>query len=302
MRHFLLFLALLIAVPVAADTQAALSNALKAQNVVLEDWEGALRLKSLSGETITQDNLDRIGELVASVDGIEGLWFNKSTFTDLSPLADHKIRRFWLSSTNPNLSDLSPLKGMPLEAVGIEYSPIESLDPLRDMPLKVLRVNKFTGDKLEPIAGMDLEVLSLMWAENITDLTPIKGMPLRTLWLNGATGITDLSPIAGMPLESLRVAELPVTNIDAVRGMNLSSLVMDGMPNIVSLDPLRGMSLRRFDLSYVDVPLDLSPLKDVQMESLILIESDILVGADVLKGRTDIDIRGASEAVAQQFQ
>ena len=170
------------------------------------------------------------------------------------------------------------------------------------MPLKVLRVNKFTGDRLEPIAGMDLEVLSLMWAENITDLTPVRGMPLRTLWLNGATGITDLSPIAGMPLESLRIAELPVTNIDAVRGMKLRNLVMDSMPNNFSLEPLRGMSLRRFDLSYVDVPLDLSPLKDVQMESLILIDSDNLVGADVLKGRTDIDIRGASEAVAQQFQ
>lgn len=301
MRHFLLSLAFLFAVPVVANGQAGLSEALEAQNVVLEEWEGVLRLKGVRSETITQDNLDRIGELVAQVEGIKSIWFNSSKFSDLSPLADLELQHLWLSS-NGNLTSLSPLKGMPLTSVGLDYSSVASLEPLRGMPLRVLRVNGFTGDSLEPIAGMDLEVLSLMWAENVTDLTPIKGMPLRTLWLNGATGITDLSPIAGMPLESLRIAELPVTDIEAVRGMKLRSLAMDSIPNVISLDPLRGMSLRRFGLSYVDVPLDLSPLADVQIESLFLIDSDNLVGADVLKGRDDIDIRGASEAVAQQFQ
>ena len=135
--------------------------------------------KSKGGETISQNNLDWIASLVASADGIKSIWSNQTTFTDLSPLIGLELEHFWLSGGG-RLTDLSPLKDMPLTSVSIDFSPIASLEPLRGKSLTVLRANGFFGESLEPIMGMDLKVLALMWADSITDLSPIKGMALRT--------------------------------------------------------------------------------------------------------------------------
>ena len=84
--------------------------------------------------------------------------------------------------------------------------------------------------------------------------------------------------------------------------MPLRSLTMDEMPYVFSLEPLRGMSLRRLDMSILDAPFDLSPLADVRTESLIIADSDNLIGAEVLRGRDDIDIRGATSKVSKKFE
>jgi len=62
------------------------------------------------------------------------------------------------------IKDLTPLKEMPLEGLGIAGCPaISDLKPLKGMPLKTLLIN--SDDKIK-------------------DLMPLQGMPLETLWMD----------------------------------------------------------------------------------------------------------------------
>jgi hypothetical protein len=144
------------------------------------------------------------------------------------------------------ITDLSPLRGLPLTKLGFKRCAVTNLLPLVDMPLKELNgggnddlsdLSPLTGIKtlerlviwgcavadLEPLRGLPLEFLDCCGTNTpLTDIGPLEGMPLVTLWL--PPGVSDLSPLRGMPLRVLGIFEGRATDLTPLAGMSLQKL------------------------------------------------------------------------------
>ena len=111
-----------------------------------------------------------------------------------------------LDLTTDGLTDLSPVRAFSglqrLTCAGLTNGTLTDLGPLRGLPLRVLEVHG-NGDltDLTPLAGMKLELLNL-WGWGGSDLSALKGMPLTELFFEGAA-VTDLAVLEGLPLKKL---------------------------------------------------------------------------------------------------
>ncbi|MBM4155696.1 MAG: hypothetical protein FJ221_11815 [Lentisphaerae bacterium] len=143
-----------------------------------------------------------------------------SELTDLSPLRGLKLRGLILSYTC--VSDLSPLRDMPLETAAFYNSPIVDLSPLTGSPLDTLRLVFTRVRNLDSLRTLRLTSLTLDGSP-VTDLTPLRGMPLKLLNIHG-TLVPDLGPLAGMPLTSLYCGSTPVNDLSPLRNLPLRSL------------------------------------------------------------------------------
>ncbi|MBI5685109.1 MAG: SUMF1/EgtB/PvdO family nonheme iron enzyme [Verrucomicrobia bacterium] len=123
------------------------------------------------------------------------------------------------------LSDLSPIKGLPLTWLYCQGNPIRDISPIRDMPLTVLSLGVTQVSDLSPLAGMQLAVLSINDTA-VGDLSPLAGMPLTTLWCNN-TKVTDLSPLRDMPLKELRCDYVAARDAAILRGIKLLATIND---------------------------------------------------------------------------
>jgi tricorn protease-like protein/Leucine-rich repeat (LRR) protein len=162
------------------------------------------------------------------------------TLTDADPVADltpvcaladlkevHYVTT--VQDTQPGrLSDLEPLKGLPLRRLSIARSHVADLTPLKGMPLVSLNVFATCVTDLTPLRGMPLEVLSCGYA-GVADLTPLHGMPLQRLHFPG-TWVADLEPLKGMPLAHLDLRNQRVRDLTPLKGMCLQSLSLDLKP------------------------------------------------------------------------
>jgi hypothetical protein len=101
---------------------------------------------------------------------------------DISPLKGMPLRELNLSDCRRFGGDLSPLAGMLLRELNFtDCRRLTDLVPLRGMPLQKLTCCKTKVSDLSPLKGMPLEFLQVDRAK-VTDLTPLKEMPkLREL-------------------------------------------------------------------------------------------------------------------------
>jgi len=162
------------------------------------------------------------------------------------------LNRCSLDLSNSNITDLSPLKAMPLTRLNLAHcTGVHDLFPLKDMPLKELRLDgchRITS--LEPLRGMPLAGLSISGCMNITDLQSLKNMPLMELDLTGCTKITDLLFLKKVPLKHLKLAGCTgITELSPLNGMRLSCLDITGCAGITDLSPLKGIKLIDFEYS-----------------------------------------------------
>ena len=100
------------------------------------------------------------------------------------------------------VSDLSPLRGMPLTVLDINRCrQVRDLTPLHHMPLTSLNLTECNQVRdLGPLHGLPLTHLDLLGCSQAGDLTPLQGMPLKSLNLSGCGQVRDLSPLHGMKL------------------------------------------------------------------------------------------------------
>lgn len=77
---------------------------------------------------------------------------------DLSPLRDMKLEHLYCAWC-PQITDLSPLKGMPLAEFGCEYTNVNDLSPLKGMAVKELFLHGTPISDLSPLDGMDLTLI-----------------------------------------------------------------------------------------------------------------------------------------------
>ncbi len=200
------------------------------------------------------------------------LRFVTDDVTDISPLS--AVSKLEELDCNGNffrkgkLSDLSPLRGLPLKRLNCNSTRVDSLEALRGMPLTTLIAGETRLADLSPLEGMKLESLTLQRTE-VVDLSPLRGMPIRHLDLFWAQGIKDLTPLEGMPLVYLNLTALWVPDLKSLRAMKtLNGLVLESVP-VTDLSPLKGLSIKVLCIRGVRAA-DLSPLKTLPLEHLRL--------------------------------
>lgn len=176
--------------------------------------------------------------------------------------------------------DLKPFAGIPFRAAHIE-DPVSDLTHLRGMPLQLLVVRDLRAGDLAPLAGMPLAELFVGSAPTVTSLAPLKGMPLTALTLMN-TLLVDLSPLAGMPLTRFAIFSSVLADLSPVASLRLHSLSV-ACPKVLSLEPLAAMTsleeLRLWDSSVSDV----TPLKRLPLTELVFEPGKIRHGMDALR-------------------
>ncbi len=94
------------------------------------------------------------------------------------------------------------MRQLPLEYLDVSETAVSDLAPLRGMPLRELRaadtcVRDFTVLGNLPLARLDLGGTALV------DLAPLRGLKLASLNVE-RTDVRDLTPVGDMPLEEFR--------------------------------------------------------------------------------------------------
>jgi serine/threonine protein kinase len=163
-------------------------------------------------------------------------------FRDISPLKGLSLNAVHLQE-NQGITDIRPLAGMPIEHLHLWHCKVADFTPLKEMPLKWLNVgggfqNNFD---LKIVSHLPLEFLCLNYSD-VSDLTPLKNCPLTGLECTN-TPLSDLSPLRGMRLQLLSLTNTKVKDLSPLRGMPLTKLSIDGT-RVSDLSPLRGMPLK----------------------------------------------------------
>jgi hypothetical protein len=174
------------------------------------------------------------------------------------------------------VDDLSPLSGMPLEYLDLgACSAIKKLDPLRGMPLRTLDLstadssNRMQIEDLEPLRGMKLENLRIGLSK-VTSLEPLRGMPLKNLNIRFSS-VRDLEPLRSMPLERLDAGGYNFDSLEPLRGTPLKFLSLDGSNSRpLSLEPLTESPLKYLTIGYNGAIRDLRPLTSLPLEEIEL--------------------------------
>lgn len=180
-----------------------------------------------------------------------------------------------------NVSDISPLAGMPLLQLDLQNNPVRDLSPLKDALLTHLYLDGTQVDDLSPLKDAALEELYLNGARGVSSIEALKGQPLKLLNLF-QTGVHDLNPLRGAPLESLWLNETPVSDISALAGAPLVTITLH-RTQVADLSPLaKCPTLQRIHAGETPVA-DLSPLKDLNLTRLIFPPNSIKKGLDEIR-------------------
>jgi hypothetical protein len=132
----------------------------------------------------------------------------------------HKIEKsevveLWLSG---NVKDISPVRALTeLRGLTCREAPLSDLSPLKGMPLTTLDCGQTQVSDLSPLKGMPLTWLDCD-ATQVSDLSPLKDMKLTFLRCQG-TQVTDLSPLQGMPLKELMCDFKPERDAEILRSL-----------------------------------------------------------------------------------
>jgi serine/threonine protein kinase/Leucine-rich repeat (LRR) protein len=183
---------------------------------------------------------------------------------DLSPLKGMRVH-YVICRFNPDLSDLSPLKDLPLTTnLDCSFTRVSDLTPISALKLTRLDVTNTKVVNLTPLKGMPLEHLFVQNTQ-VSDISPLQGLPLRMLTMdNTPTG--NLSPLKGMPLTFLQTG-IEVTDLTPLQGMKLTNLAICGP--VADLSPLQGMPLTSLGCSCPNLA-DVTPLKGMKLTSFVI--------------------------------
>lgn len=204
---------------------------------------------------------------------------NNKSVTDLSPLRGIPLRRVELAYTN--VSDLTPLEGMELEEINLFSSKVETLAPLKGMPLKRVEIGDTRICDLSPLAGAPLRYFAAQ-RSLCNDLSPLKGAPLEVVYLYRCR-ISDLSPLKGMPIKELYLDEVScLSSLEPLRDMPLKVLGIANCSGLSDIGPLAGMPLAILHMEKTKIA-DLSPLTDLRLVTISFTPAYVTAGMEALR-------------------
>lgn len=207
------------------------------------------------------------------------------TLTDLAPLKDMPLTA--LNCSRNRIRSLAPLRGMPLRLLNCMDNEITSLEPLRGGQLVELDCSLNRISTLRPLARVPITSLNCSDNPLKDGVAPLKKMPLT--WLNcSLCGVSDLAPLLGKPLNMLFADANKITDLEPLRDMPLNECSFNtnkvadleplrgmnlydvncGSNNIKSLEPLRGMPLSTVKCQFNRIA-SLDPLKNMQLSALL---------------------------------
>ncbi len=167
--------------------------------------------------------------------------FPNCSLRDLSPLRGLKLEALDLSG-NP-VREIRHLRGMPLTRLFLENTNIVSLENLKEAKLIELRLN---GSPIQSLSGLEGQPLENLYAvgTQINNISALSSTNLRQLWLTESP-VSDLSPLAGLPLVSLTVHRTLVDDLSFIRKLPVIQRLHIGETLVTDLSPLRGLNLTR---------------------------------------------------------
>ncbi|MCC6882341.1 MAG: hypothetical protein WBE58_11640 [Verrucomicrobiales bacterium] len=184
------------------------------------------------------------GEFNLTPDGLPvAIGLGKCKVSDISFLRGMPLQA--LDLLECPVKDLSPIQGMPLVELYLEKTPVENLSVLATLPtLQKLYLNDTPVKDLAPIRGLaQLQELYLVHTQ-VSDLGPVGGLSaLQGLWLTGSP-VSDLTPLKQSPLISLTVHQTKVQDLSPLAGTRLQRLHI-GETAVKDLTPLGGLALTR---------------------------------------------------------
>jgi serine/threonine protein kinase/Leucine-rich repeat (LRR) protein len=213
-------------------------------------------------DELRRRNRDFDGEVVPRLEQgvVTGLTFIGDHVTDLAPLrALTSLTLLACGGSAPGkckLSDLEPLRGLPLKMLDCRNSAVVDLSPLSGGSLTSLDCHATPVRDLAPLRGLPLTWLDCSSCR-IGGLTPLQGLPLTELYCSGNGALADLAPLAGLPLQRLAVTGSAVADLAPLRGLPLTVLECD-KTKVSNLAPLIGMALEKLQA-------DLNIWRDVEM-------------------------------------
>lgn len=185
-----------------------------------------------------------------------------------------------MSLDSCGVSDISMLRGMPLQSLDLRGCPVPDISALEGMPLLELYVENTAVDDLSPLEG--IQTLRKFYGSGtvLSDLSPLEGAPIMELNLVG-TRVEDLAPLSTMPIQMLWLTDSPVKDITPLAKCPLVSLTLH-RTLVTDLSPLAGTRLQRLHIGETPV-VDLTPLQSVPLTRLVFSPGKIEKGMDVVK-------------------
>ena len=204
---------------------------------------------------------------------VDWVKIDSNALSDISPLQVFRhLSSLHLQGPFPGrgkVTDLRPLRGLPLRKLQLQSQPVSDLEPLRGMKLEELIIPESRVADLSPLHGMKLKAIALQ-RSSVTSLEPLRGMPLEMVDLYKSS-VKDLSPLKGMPLYYLNIGRLPLSGSDfelLSEFKGLKWLLMEDVP-IRDISHLRSLQLEAVILSRTKVE-DLSPLLGMPLQDITL--------------------------------
>lgn len=211
--------------------------------------DGEVAFVSLAGAKI--ENLS----FLEKMRGVQAIDISGTAATNLQPLKGLQLVEFYMEKTK--VSDISVLRGMPLQKISLTGSPVRDLGPLEGAPLVELRAVDILATDLTPLARCPIQMLWLTGTP-VENIAPLKTMPLVSLTLH-RTKVKDLSPLTGTGLQRLHIAETPVEDLSPLKGLSLTRLVFTPANIKAGMDVARFLPLQEIGTRFDDEAKDLKP-------------------------------------------
>ena len=206
---------------------------------------------------------------VRALVGLKALTCTHGILADLSPLSGMRLTELYINF-NPQLTDISPLRGIPLTVLNLQATAVSDLSPIKGLPLTSLILRESPVTELTSLKGMPLTFLDC-FGTRISDLSPLEGMPLTTF--SAPSDISSLVPLRNLRLTQLEFQSATVDNLSPISEMPLLTLNMN-VPKVADLKPLTGMRLTVLTIHLSQVS-DLTPLKGMPLTALSLGNSPV---------------------------
>ncbi|NQV26759.1 MAG: hypothetical protein HQ518_20595 [Rhodopirellula sp.] len=163
-----------------------------------------------------------------------------------------------IQDTQSTVSDISPVKGLPLQSFTLSQAVIRDVEPLR---------------------GMKLTNVALMKCENLTDISALQDMPLRNATLYACRSLKELSPLRNCRLSSVNCEATAVSDLSPLKGQPIYNARLCSR-YISDITPLAGNEvLKVLDLTRAKGVTDLTPLE--KMPNILDLRMDDAAVADL---------------------
>ncbi len=191
---------------------------------------------------------------------------NNRQLTNISPLKGIPLVK--LNLANTSIDSLNALKGTPLRWISIANTNVRDISPLAESKLFYLDVSNSTVANLHELEHLNISYLAIAGIPK-TDLKILQKFPLKNLTIDNRQMIY-FDILNNLQLKELRVNAANKSTIKRLAKIPLQSLILQGR-NVNDLSGLNGMKIRSLSLISTRVK-NLNDIKNLPLKKLIIHE------------------------------